>query len=104
MRDHGMYVKVLLILIIMFLTACGSYSSDPVEITAVGTIKEQGTTTYMYGTHILINDIGQTSYALTSDTINLDNYIDQEVTIKGDLVDGYPVDGGLDYLNIKSIQ
>ena len=39
-----------------------------------------------------------------SDTINLDDYVDKKVTVKGDLVKGYPVDGGPDYLNVKSIQ
>ena len=104
MRNHGMYINGLLILIVIFLTSCGSSSSNPVEITAVGTIKAQGGTVYMYGTHILQNDTEQTLYALKSDTIILDNYIDQVVTVIGDLIEGYPLDNGPDYLNVRSIQ
>ncbi len=104
MRIHGMSIKVLLIVFIIFLPGCGSDLSNPGEITEEGTIKQQGTTTYMYGTHILLNETGQTSYALKSDTINLDNYIDQRVAVTGNLIAGYPVDGGPDYLNVISIQ
>jgi hypothetical protein len=61
-------------------------------------------TTYLYGTHRLVNESGKTIFALKSDTIGLDNYIDKKVTITGDLVPGYPVDGGPEYLQVKSIQ
>jgi hypothetical protein len=73
-------------------------------VSAVGIIKKQGATTYMYGTHILLNDNGQTLYALKSNTINLDNYIDKRVAVKGDLISGYPVDGGPDYLDVKLVE
>ncbi len=58
----------------------------------------------MYGTHILLDDSGKTLYALKSDTINLDNFNNKKATVKGDLVEGYPVDGGPDYLNVKSVE
>ncbi len=73
-------------------------------VSAVGIIKKQGITFYMYGTHVLVNDNGQTLYALKSNTINLDNYIDQRVTVSGDLVSGYPVDFGPDYLDVKLVE
>lgn len=103
-----MYRKILLILIIISFAGCGSDSSNnPAEIygvKAAGIVKRQGTTTYMYGTHVLIDGDGRTLYALKSDNINLDNYIDKRVMVKGDLVDGYPVDGGPNYLNVKSVE
>lgn len=57
----------------------------------------------MYGTHILVNDTGKTLYALKSANINLDKYIDKKVTVNGDLIAGYPVEGGPDYLNVQAI-
>ncbi len=36
------------------------------QITSTGIIKQRGFTTYMYGTHILVNDTGKTLYALKS--------------------------------------
>jgi len=105
MITNSAYLKVLTITVVLLIASCGNTSSNSTYgVTAVGTIREQGITGYMYGTHILIDDTGHTLYALTSDTINLDNYIDKKVTVKGDLVNGYPVEGGPDYLNVKSIK
>ncbi len=97
--------KTLMILIIVLLTGCGSGSGEPAETETgtLGTIKRQGVATYGYGTHILSDDAGRTIYALKSDTINMDNYLDRKITVDGDLIDGYPVDSGPEYLNVKSI-
>jgi hypothetical protein len=58
----------------------------------------------MYGTHVLKDDNEKTLYALKSDNIKLDVFVDLYVTVKGDLISGYPVDGGPDYLNVKAIE
>ncbi len=73
-------------------------------VTASGTIKQQGISTYLYGTHILADDAGKIIYALKSDTIKLEDYVNKKVTIKGDLVAGYPVDGGPAYLDVKAVE
>ena len=70
-------------------------TSIPVEIT--GIIQKQGVTIYMYGTHVI------SGYALRSNTILLDNYINYNVTIVGYKIDGYPVDGGPDYIEVTDI-
>jgi hypothetical protein len=82
----------------------GKDSSNPGEITASGTIKERGVTTYMYGTHVLLDDNGRTLYALSSKNIDLGKYIGRKVTVKGYLVKGYPVDSGPDFLTVKFIE
>ena len=64
----------------------------------------QGITTYMYGTHVLTNDLGQTLYALRSKSLVLDDYIGQSVEISGIKVQGYPVDGGPDFLEVSEIK
>jgi len=100
---------IALMIIVMFITlvACGSQEdvSEKGRVTAVGTIKSVETTPYMYGTHILADDNGQTLYALKSDKIDLDDYTDiSNVTVKGDLISGYPVEGGPEYLDVKKVE
>lgn len=70
----------------------------------IGTIQKQGITTYQYGTHVLLDDSGQTSYALKSDKLNLDDYVNKLVEVKGHLVKDYPVDGGPEYLDVTRVE
>ena len=65
------------------------------EIT--GTLQKQGVTYYMYGTHII------SGYALRSDLVNLDEFINRNVTIIGYKIDGYPVDGGPVYIEVTDL-
>ncbi|MBN1255804.1 MAG: hypothetical protein JXA50_11070 [Deltaproteobacteria bacterium] len=107
MKAKGFYITLMFIVVFITLVACGSKAdvSASYSVTATGTIQKTGITTYMYGTHVLKNDNGKTLYALKSDTINLDNYVDKgKVTVKGDLVSGYPVDGGPEYLNVNKVE
>jgi uncharacterized lipoprotein YehR (DUF1307 family) len=107
MQTKIFLIKVMIIVMFITLAACFSKegASENYSITAVGTIQKTGITTYMYGTHVLKDENGKTLYALKSDTINLDNYVDKgKVTVKGDLVSGYPVDAGPEYLNVKKVE
>jgi len=62
---------------------------------AKGTITRPEMTTYMYGTHALVEaGSKRTSYALSSKTIDLDRYVGRYVHVSGSQVPGYPVDGG----------
>lgn len=101
-------LKLLVIMLIMVLglpcAGFGAGTADHGEITASGTIQKQGFTTYMYGTHVLLDDKGKTLYALRSNSVDLDRYVDRKVTLKGSLVPGYPVDFGPDYLDVKSVE
>ena len=74
------------------------------RLAAEGTIRRQGMTIYQYGTHILVDQSGRTRYALRSDQIDLNNYVDQHVRVSGTLVPGYPVDLGPDYLEVEDVQ
>lgn len=56
----------------------------------------------MYGTHTILNK--DKIYALRSSTINLDHYVNQTVTIKGNKIKGYPVDGGAEYIDVKEVR
>lgn len=63
-----------------------------------GVIEKQGITSYMYGTHVIQD------YALRSSIINLDDYINQDVVIVGYKIEGYPVDGGPEYIEVQEIK
>lgn len=108
MRTPKKYLKLLAIVLTMVMglpfAGFGASPRNPGEIAASGTIKKQGMTTYMYGTHVLLDDKGKTLYALRSDSVDLDRYIGRKVTVKGSLVKGYPVDFGPDYLDVKSME
>ncbi len=85
-------------------TTSQSAETPAVRVTAVGTIKERGITSYMYGTHVLVNENGRALYALKSDRIDLDTYVGRRVTVCGELIDGYPVDNGPGYLDVSSLR
>ncbi|WP_157491651.1 hypothetical protein [Flammeovirga sp. SJP92] len=93
-------LKVFFLLLSMsligFSCAKNDVNSNSVELT--GVIEEQGITTYQYGTHTL------SGVALRSNTVNLDEYVDKKVTIIGHKVEGYPVDGGPDFIEVDEIK
>jgi len=101
-------VMVLLVLLVTAMTVSvmpclGSCEATPGEIATTGVLKKQGMTTYMYGTHVIHDDTVNKSYALRSSGIDLDKYVNQNVTVKGALVPGYPVESGPDFLEVISI-
>ncbi len=89
------------ILLLFLIVACNqNESKNLLEIT--GTIQEQGITSYQYGTHTLTNS--ETFYAVRSDSVTLNDYLNEEVTVKAQKISGYPVDGGPEYLQILEIK
>jgi hypothetical protein len=85
-----------------------SSSSTTVEnkskgVSASGIIQLQGITTYQYGTHVLLDVNGNTLYALKSDILKLNNYLGKKVELQGMPVEGYPLEGGPDYLEVLTI-
>ena len=85
----------------------GTSSDDATSaptVAAAGVIRRQGFTDYDYGSHVLRDEDGKTLYALTSDKIDLDEYLGFTKTVRGESVSGYPLAGGPDYLNVKTIE
>ena len=74
------------------------------QVTAEGTLQKQGTTSYQYGTHVLKDTEGTTMYALKSDAINLDNFLNKKIIVVATKVEGYPIEGGPDYLEVIKIK
>jgi hypothetical protein len=95
---HPLKLLFLGLTICLFVTSCKreETQSDKIEIT--GTIYLQGITTYQYGTHIMAG------YALRSSAINLDDYVNQHVTVVGSKIAGYPVEDGPDYLEVEEVK
>ena len=89
-------------LALIFLTATCNQKEAANQLQVTGTIQEQGMTSYQYGTHTLTNS--ETFYAIKSDSVELDQYLNQRVTVTAEKVEGYPVDGGPEYLRILSIE
>ena len=88
------------VITLLFITGCSSTKGTSLEIT--GTIREQGITTYQYGTHTISNQ--EQLYALKSEAIDLDQYLEKEVTIRAEKIEGYPVDGGPEYLLVLEVK
>ena len=86
--------------LLVFTATCSSTTNNSVTVT--GTIEQQGITSYQYGTHTFSGE--GIFYALKSETIDLDQYLEKEVTIKAEKIEGYPVDGGPDYLLVLEVR
>lgn len=77
-------------------------SSGTSAITLTGKIEKIGMTTFQYGTHLLKADAK--TYALKSANLNLDTYLDKQVTIKGTKVEGYPIEGGPEFIAVTEVK
>lgn len=87
--------KILILsLFVAIISSCTSMkdSDTRTQVTATGIIEKLGVTTFQYGTHILKTE--DKTYALKGGSINLDQYLNKKVTIKGKKVAGYPLEGG----------
>ena len=87
-----------------FLLALILFSCDPKGkyIETTGTLEKQGITSYQYGTHIIV-DTDQ-RYALRSETVPLDSFVNRQVRIQGKKVEGYPLEGGPVLLEVVDIE
>jgi len=89
-------------MLLFFTATCNNavQQNDKMEIT--GTIQQQGMTSYQYGTHTISNE--DTFYALKSENVDLDDYLDEEVTIVAEKIEGYPLEGGPVYLLVLEVK
>lgn len=89
--------------ILLILTAtCNSTSGNDNSMEITGTIEAIQMTSWQYGTHTISNDT--IFYALRSAKVDLVGYEGQTVTIKASKIEGYPVDGGPEYLEVEEIK
>lgn len=85
-----------------------SFASAQESVVATGVLERPEATTYMYGTHAIIEEATGTYYALGSaDEGLLDSYVGQRITVYGTLVPGYEegqVEGGPPLLEVIWVQ
>ncbi|MEH3115578.1 hypothetical protein [Pedobacter terrae] len=95
---------LVLVLFVAAMSGCSSMKSGEKAsmFTISGTIEKLGMTTFQYGTHLLKAD--SKTYALKSETINLDSYLNKKVRIEGKKVAGYPVDGGPELVDVTLVK
>ena len=90
------YLLFSMLLIVLSASTCEKDNNKPmIEVT--GVLQQQGVTTYQYGTHVM------PGYALRSSTIDLDQYVGQNVTVRGYLIESYPVENGPEYLEVEEV-
>lgn len=98
--------KLLFLFVIGAVAAgCGTTKQKPTPPSNVielsGKLEKLGMSTFQYGTHVLKS--ADKTYALKSDKLSLDGYVDKEVTLKGTKVDGYPIEAGPDLIEVQEI-
>jgi hypothetical protein len=99
---------ILLGLTLMILGGCSSYGvkkSDDNTVSRSGIITEIGMSTWMYGSYVLSDESGKPMTALDGDeALDLGSYQGENVEVTGTLKEGYPIDGGPEYLEVKTIK
>ncbi|MCZ4244341.1 lipoprotein [Pedobacter punctiformis] len=95
---------IALALFVAVLSGCSSMNNNTTgrSVTVSGTIEKLGMTTFQYGTHLLKAE--NKTYALKSDVIKLDDFVNKPVTIKGKKVAGYPLEGGPDLIEVTLVK
>ncbi len=76
-------------------------SEEPKEMVVEGILLKASdafATTYQYGSY------GIAPYALRSQTLDLEAWVNQQVRVVGTPIEGYPLSGGPEYLEVVSIR
>lgn len=91
-------------LFVAVLSGCSSMNNNTTgrSLMLSGKIEKLGMTTFQYGTHLLKTE--NKTYALKSDAIKLDEFVNKSVTIKGKKVIGYPLEGGPDLIEVTLVK
>lgn len=83
-------IKILFLCVIIAFMAFSCEEEDGKEYIRVSGIVKTGETVYGYGTHALF-DHDTLRYMLISDNVDLNDYLNDYITIKGEKVQGYPL-------------
>jgi len=99
-----------LILLGLSFAILGGCSSHKIKenndtVTRSGILTKIEMSSWMYGSHLLSDDTGKPLTALKKDeTFEFDKYQGEKVEVTGKIIEGYPVDGGPEYLEVESIK
>ncbi|MDN3596131.1 hypothetical protein [Zunongwangia endophytica] len=87
---------------LLVITATCNNQKVTSNLKLTGLIEEAGMTTYQYGSHVLRTD--DKTYAITSGKVDLTQLEGQTHTIVAERIEGYPIDGGPEYLKVLEIE
>ncbi|HSP12490.1 MAG TPA: hypothetical protein VLO29_08175 [Salegentibacter sp.] len=87
--------------IFLFANTCNSPEGQDDLLELTGIVEETGITSYQYGSHTLNTE--DTFYALKSEKVDLDQFVGKKVKVSGSKIEGYPVDGGPDYILVEKV-
>lgn len=94
-----------LLLVVTAVAGCKTVKPKPVVredlVEISGKLEKLGMSAFQYGTHVLHS--GNVTYALKSDSISLDQYLDKQVSLKGTKEKGYPIEAGPDLINVEAV-
>lgn len=101
-------MKKLLALVLLFVLAgCAPSSFSRTaesDVVVSGIVKSNRTSSWEYGSHLLVNPRSGDRFALTSKTIDLSQHVESGVvTIHGTFVGGYPVGGGPPFIRVHFV-
>ena len=97
------FIKFIFIIAVLLLS-CSSPNEPNLHIISSGIIKKIEISAWQYGTHTLNDKDGKPLFALKSSTKDLNAYNDVKVSVLGISIEGYPVDGGPEYLDVIAIK
>lgn len=98
------YLLVFILTVTAFFTIAWQNLDSKSYISAEGQISKIQISSWQYGTHILKDNTGRILLALRSSIVNLQNYEGKFVILEGDIIQGYPVDEGPRYVDVKRIK
>ena len=95
---------LILLTFVAIIAGCSSIKNNTNMnlITLTGKVEQLGMTTFQYGTHLIKAE--NKTYALKSTKVNLNNYVDKSVTLKGTKVAGYPLENGPELIEVTEVQ
>jgi hypothetical protein len=83
--------------------SCDSSVESNNFVLSNGFLKKIEASTWQYGTHTLNDGQGKPIYALKSSNLNLDDFNNKEVKIRGEQIKNH-IGGGPIYVDVKSIE
>lgn len=97
-----LFLVIITALLFSLTNTCKNQNSNSALMEITGIIEPAWMTTWQYGTHTISTD--DEFYALRSEKIDLAKYEGKKVTLKGERVEGYPVDNGPVFIDVTEIK
>lgn len=97
------FFSITIATLFLFTTNCNNSVSTSPSMEISGTIEPVGMTTWQYGSHTISEEDGKL-YALRSSEVKLQDYEGKKVTIKGEKIEGYPVENGPEFIEVTEIK